>query len=116
MQLLNKMLHEHLYKGVLVYLNDILIHTETMAEYIKLVRGVLKKLWAAKLYAKLPRCKFHQSKIDYLGYYISHEGIEMDPQMVQAVLEWTPPTPGSNYKASWHLWTFTTNSFPYLPR
>lgn len=80
MQLLNKMLHEYLYKGVLIYLNDILIYTEIMAEHIKLVRGVLKKLWEAKLYAKLPQCKFHQSKIDNLGYYISHKDIEMDPK------------------------------------
>lgn len=42
MQLINKVLHEH--KGALVYLGDILIYTETMAEHIKLVRSVLKKL------------------------------------------------------------------------
>lgn len=45
----------------------------------------------AKLYAKLYKCEFYQSKIDYLGYRISHEGIEMDPEKVQAVLEWAPP-------------------------
>lgn len=68
-------LHKHLYKGVLVYLDDILIYTETKAEHMKLVRAVLQKR-AAKLYAKLSKCKSHQSKIDYLGFWISHEGIE----------------------------------------
>lgn len=31
MQLINEILYEHLYKGVLVYLNEILIYTETEA-------------------------------------------------------------------------------------
>lgn len=44
MQLINEVLDEHLYKGVLVYLDDILIYTEMMVELVKLVRTVLKKL------------------------------------------------------------------------
>lgn len=44
MQLINEVLHEHLYKGVLVYLDDILIYTKVMEEHIKLVRVVLEKL------------------------------------------------------------------------
>lgn len=53
--------------------------------------AVLQKLQAAKLYAKLSKCEFHQSKIDYLGYCISHERIEMDPEKVRTVLDWAPP-------------------------
>lgn len=37
MQLENKVLHEHLYKGVVVYLDDILIYTEIMEEHVRLV-------------------------------------------------------------------------------
>ncbi|XP_013928254.1 PREDICTED: RNA-directed DNA polymerase homolog [Thamnophis sirtalis] len=47
-QLINKVLYEHLYKGVLVYLNDILIFSETLEEYIKVVQQVLKTLLAVK--------------------------------------------------------------------
>lgn len=42
--MINKVLHEHLYKGVLVYLGNILIYMETKVEYVKLIREVLKKL------------------------------------------------------------------------
>ncbi|XP_058041925.1 uncharacterized protein LOC131199783 [Ahaetulla prasina] len=91
MQLINEILHQHLFKGVLVYLDDILIYTETMEEHIKLVRAVLKKLLSAELYCKLSKCDFHQTKIDYLGYRISADGLEMDPGKVKAVLEWAPP-------------------------
>lgn len=59
MQLINDVLHEQLYQGVLVYLNDILIYTTTMVEYIQLVRQVLQKLLVVNLYVKLPKCEFH---------------------------------------------------------
>lgn len=86
MQLIKEVLHEYLYKEVLVYLDDILIYTETMEEHIKLVHAVLKKLRSIELYTKLSKCEFHQDEIDYLGYCISHDGIEMDPEKVQVVL------------------------------
>lgn len=53
MQLINDVLHEHLYKGVLVYQDDILIYTETKEENVKLVRAVVEKLRRAQLYKVL---------------------------------------------------------------
>lgn len=44
MKLINEVLHEHLYKHILVYLDDILIYTETKDEHIKVVGTVLEKL------------------------------------------------------------------------
>lgn len=73
-----------------VYLDDILIFSETMGEHIKLVCQVLKKL-AAKLYVKLSKCEFHKTSLHYLGYRVSNEGIEMDLGKVKAVLDWQPP-------------------------
>lgn len=85
------MLHKYLYKGVLVYLEDILIFTETMEEHVKLVYQVFKKLLAANLYAKLSKCKFHQTWLDYLGYRVLSERVGMDPEKVKAILEWQAP-------------------------
>lgn len=43
-QLINEVRHEHLYKGVLVHLDNVLIYTRTLEEHMKLVIVVLKKL------------------------------------------------------------------------
>lgn len=80
MQLINKFLHEYLYQGVLVYLNDILIYTKILDEHGKLVRAVFKKLQKAQLYAKLSKCNFHKTNLDYLGYRISKEGWRWTPE------------------------------------
>lgn len=87
MQLINEVLHEHLFKGILVYLDDILIYTETMDEHVKLVETSWKSYWQ-QLHVKFSKCKFHQPKLDYLGYQISHYGMKMGPEKVKVVLEW----------------------------
>lgn len=90
-QLINEVLHEHLYKGVLIYLDDILIYTRTMEEHVKLVQQVLRKLLDADLYVKLSKCELHKSSLDYLGFRISPKGVEMDPTKVREVLDWQTP-------------------------
>ncbi|XP_013924132.1 PREDICTED: kinesin-like protein KIF20B [Thamnophis sirtalis] len=87
-RLINEVLHEHFYMGVLVYLSDIFIYMETMADHISLVQQVLEKPLADNLYIKLSKCEFHHVQLDYLAYHVSNEGIEMDPAKVQAVLGW----------------------------
>jgi hypothetical protein len=44
-----------------------------------------------KLYRKLLKCSFYQTKIHYLGHIISREGIILEPVKVEAIMEW--PTP-----------------------
>jgi hypothetical protein len=52
---------------------------------------VLQVLREHQLYAKLSKCSFYQRQIHYLGHIISKEGIDVDPEKVQAIREW--PTP-----------------------
>lgn len=73
MQLINKAMHEHLYKGVLVYLDDMLICSEMKDEHVKLIWTMLKKLQGTEMYAKLSKCEFYKDKIEYLGYQILQE-------------------------------------------
>lgn len=55
MQLINEVMHEYLYQGVLIYLDDILIYTQTIEEHTRLVRHVLQKLLDAKLFIKMTK-------------------------------------------------------------
>ncbi|XP_015746237.1 uncharacterized protein LOC107326551 [Python bivittatus] len=71
-----------------------------MEEHVKLVRKVLQKLLEAHLFAKLSKCNFHKEHIDYLGYWILHQGIEMDPAKVRDVIGWEAP------KMQWQLQSF----------
>jgi hypothetical protein len=37
------------------------------------------------VYAKLPKCKFEVSSVDYFGHIISSQGVQADPTKVQAI-------------------------------
>jgi hypothetical protein len=68
--LMNDVFYEYLDDFTVYYINDILIFSKNMEDYKHHVHLVLKKLWEAKLYAKLKKCNFHQSKVEFLGYTI----------------------------------------------
>jgi hypothetical protein len=44
------------------------------------------------LYAKLSKCDFWLREIKFLGRTISQDGISVDPEKVQEVMEWKPST------------------------
>ena len=55
------------------------------------MRLTLKLLREHKIYAKLSKCDFYKDKIHYLGHIISEEGISMDPEKIEAIMN--RPTP-----------------------
>ncbi|XP_015278104.1 PREDICTED: RNA-directed DNA polymerase homolog [Gekko japonicus] len=94
MNLINEVLHKHLFKGVLVYLDDILIYSPDLTSHAKLVREVLSTLHKHKLFAKLSKCEFHKTHIDFLGYRISGTGLELDPGKPSEERQWVLPVAG----------------------
>jgi len=75
-----------------VYLDDILIYSNTEEEHRSHVKLVLQRLREAKLFIKLSKCEFHVHKTEFLGFIISPEGISIDPSRVQTIQEWPMPT------------------------
>jgi hypothetical protein len=43
------------------------------------------------LYAKLEKCEFHQSQVEWVGYILSQTSISMDRKKVQSIVEWATP-------------------------
>ena len=77
---------------VVVYLDDILIFTETLEEHRKITRRVLELLEKHKLYLRPDKCEFEKTTIEYLGVIISHNSVAMDPVKIAGVTEWPAPT------------------------
>ena len=92
MSLMNGMFHEYLDKFIQIFIDDVLIYSRTTKDHDKHLRLVLQCLREHKLYGKLSKCSFYQSRIQYLGHVISGEGIAMDPAKFEAIMEWPVPT------------------------
>ncbi|KAK3517825.1 hypothetical protein QTP70_018984 [Hemibagrus guttatus] len=77
---------------VIAYIDDILVYSTSMEEHVHQVREVLARLQQHHLFVKLEKCEFHHSMVTFLGYVISHQGVEMVVVKVQAVTEWPAPS------------------------
>ena len=85
-------LNDYLFKILLVYLDDIIVSSNTFDEHIERLDRVFTRLQEHRLKLKPEKCKFFQHKVTYVGHQISSDGITTDPDKTQAVSEWKPPT------------------------
>ena len=81
-----------LYKGVEIYLDNILIHSKTAAEHVDGVLSVLQCLENAVLYCNAKKCEFDKKKIEFLGVNVSRDDFEMEDKKIADVLDWQRPT------------------------
>ncbi len=79
-------------KGIIVYIDDILIYLDTLDSHVQQMWAVLRRLIDNQIYAKIEKCEFHQTVTSFLGYIISAEGVAMDNKKVESVLNWPQPT------------------------
>jgi hypothetical protein len=88
---MNSIFSDLLDVSVLVYLDNILIYSETALEHRRHVREVLRRLRKHGLFARADKCEFDVDQIEYLGYILSPEGLTMDDGKVQDIWNWPVP-------------------------
>jgi hypothetical protein len=79
MYLMNKVFIEYLDKFVVVFIDDILVFTQSEEEHEEHLRLVLQKLREHQLYAKFSKCDFWLKEVSFLGHIITDGGIAVDP-------------------------------------
>ena len=89
--LMNDIFRPFLDRFVMVYLDDILIYSDSPEEHAEHIRKVLDLLRKNKLYCKESKCEFFKTEVAFLGHVISGEGVKADPRKVQAVVDWPQP-------------------------
>ena len=90
--LMNSVMSPYLDKFVLVFLDDILIFSNTLSEHEAHLKQVLEKLREHKLYGRLAKCEFCRQEVSYLGHIIGQGGISVCKDKISAILEWPRPT------------------------
>jgi hypothetical protein len=91
MEAMNGMLHEFLDDFVVVFLNDILIYSQTEEEHERHLSLVLDSLQKNQFYAKLKKCAFWLSEVAFLSHVINQHGISVDPKNVACMVNWQMP-------------------------
>jgi hypothetical protein len=91
--MMNEIFQDLITEGVVsVYLDDILIFTNSLEEHSRITRLVLDRMCEHKLYLRPEKCEFEKVRIEYLGVIISHNKVEMDPVKIAGVADWLTPS------------------------
>ena len=86
--LMNRVFQPYLDQFVVVFVDDILIYSQSEVEHEDHLRIVLQFLRDHQLYAKFSKCEFWLTEVGFLGHVVSASGVSMDPGKVEAVMSW----------------------------
>ncbi|XP_070003088.1 uncharacterized protein [Nicotiana sylvestris] len=92
MDLMNRVFKPFIDSFVIVFIDDIIVYSQSREDYAAHLRAVLQILQQHQLYAKFSKCELWLESIAFLGHVISREGIMVDPQKIAAVKNWPRPT------------------------
>ena len=76
---------------VVVFVDDILIYSQSEREHEDHLRIVLQLLRDHQQYAKFSKCQFWLTEVIFLGHVVSVSGVSVDPEKVEAVMSWERP-------------------------
>jgi len=82
---------EHIDMCCMVYLDDVLIYSNTLQQHRKDISNILEAIRKSGMKVKPSKCEFHENEREYLGFIIGQEGVKTDPVKTQAIWDWITP-------------------------
>ncbi len=96
--MLNTLFSSVIGKGLFVYLDDLIVVSKALDTHLQLLSLVFQKLTKAGLKAKLTKCEFLKSHIEFLGYLVDGDGILTVHSKITAVQKFSTPKPVENVR------------------
>ncbi|KZS07329.1 Uncharacterized protein APZ42_028972 [Daphnia magna] len=91
-RLMNYVLRDVLGSKALVYLDDVIIFSDTFENHLRDIREMFTLLKEANLKLKLKKCQFIKRSVNHLGHVISTDGIKPDPGKIDKIVNYKTPT------------------------
>ena len=91
MDLRYRVFQPYLDQFVVVFVDDILIYSQSEWEHEYHLRIILQLLRDHQLYAKFSKCEFWLTEVRFLGHVVSASGVSVDLEKVEAMMSWERP-------------------------
>ena len=105
---------DQVFKGIMVFVDDLLIYSKTKEEHLKLIKIVLNKLKLSGMKLSPEKSVFGVPKVDYLGYSIDENGYRPLKSKVDVILNLQAPKTKTELKSFVGMLTFYGTSLPLL--
>ena len=71
---------------IIVYLNNIIIYSNSKKEYKEYIEWVLSRLYKENILVIIKKCKFHTKKTDFIEFIIKLGQISINPKKIKAII------------------------------
>ena len=88
MDLMHRVFQPYFDQFVMVFVDDILIYSQSEEEHEDHLHIVLQVLKDHQLYAKFGKCEFWLTEVKFLGHVVSTSSVSVDPEKVEAIMSW----------------------------
>ena len=90
-RVMNRVFAPYIGKFILVYIDDILVFSRTVAEHAKHLRIALQVLREHQLTCKLAKCELNRPQLKFLGHIVGRHGVSVDNEKIEVVRNWPIP-------------------------
>ena len=84
-RIMTKMFESQMSKNIEVYIDDMVVKSKIVSEHIGNLTNIFKILRGHKLRLNASKCFFGVGSGKFLGYMVTHQGIEVNPDQVKAI-------------------------------
>ena len=82
---MTRMFESLLGKNIEIYINDIVVKSKVVSEHLGNLRVIFEILRSYKLRLNASKCSFGVRSGKFLGYMVTHKGIEVNPDQIKAI-------------------------------
>ena len=86
MDLMNRVFQPYLDQFFVVFMDDILVYSQSEWEHEYHLRIILQLLRDHQLYSKFSKCEFWLTEVRFLGHVVSTSGVSVDPEKIEAMM------------------------------
>ena len=83
--MMTRMFESQLGKNIEIYIDDMVVKSKVVSEHLGDLRNILEVLRKYKLRLNASKCSFGVGSGKFLGYMVTHRGIEVNPDQIKAI-------------------------------
>lgn len=89
--LMDKVLGEMRYVSAIAYQDDVILYSDNFDQHLQHLKTLLDKFKEANLSINIKKCQFAMKQVKFLGFIVSDQGIQADPDKVRPITQLPPP-------------------------